>query len=98
MGGLGGFSEAKTLPKTGQVSARRGQVGARTSSGRSKMAPRLSKDVLRSIQDSFRFENFEIYKNIEKPVAVLFIDKGEEFEEGEWSPFCGSGRLADFYF
>ena len=30
------------------------------------MAPRRSKDVLRSIQDSFRFENFEIYKNIEK--------------------------------
>ena len=25
-----------------------------------------------------------------EPVAVLFIDKGEEFEEGEWSPFCGT--------
>ena len=30
------------------------------------MAPRRSKDVLRSIQDSFRLENLEIYKNIEK--------------------------------
>ena len=29
------------------------------------------------------------------PVAVLFIDKGEESEEGEWSRFCGAGRLAD---
>ena len=30
-----------------------------------------------------------------EPVAVLFIDKGEESEEGEWSPFCGKQRLAD---
>ena len=30
-----------------------------------------------------------------EPVAVLFIDKGEESEEGEWSRFCVTGRLAD---
>ena len=57
---LGGFWEAKMRPRRPKMALRRASTEPRRPHDGARPAPRRSKDVLRCIQDGFRFENVKI--------------------------------------
>ena len=62
---LGGFWVARTAPRP-KMAPKQATTEPRRPQDGPRMAPRRSKDVLRCIQDRFRFENIEIEKNFKK--------------------------------